>query len=204
MNIRPGRLEVITGPMFSGKTEELIRRIQRLGVAGIETMAFKPSLDDRYSSKNIVTHSGVRIKARDIKYLSDLVNYIGQNNGGAYAFDEVQFFEDGVVDIIDEELAKGKIIIASGLNQDFAGRPFKFRNSDRNIGELLAMADDVSFLTAICTYIDDGGIKCNGEATRTQRLVDGRPANIHGDLIVIGGKDRYEARCEKHHFLEYE
>lgn len=202
MKVRGGRLEVITGPMFSGKTEELIRRIQRLNVAGYKVQVFHPDIDNRYSEHSINSHNGASVESFGLKGVRELLENIDENSD-CYAFDEVQFLEANVIDIINKLRKNGKIVLVAGLNQDFTGKPFKFKNSERHMGELIAMADNIIYVTAVCTHIGDNGI-CEGIATKTQRFVNGKPAKLNDPLVVVGGKDKYEARCVKHHFVEDE
>ena len=196
------RLEVITGPMFCGKTEELIRRIQRLQIAGYKIQVFKPALDDRYGVDFICAHTGAKVKCYSLSGIRDLLENIDESADG-YAFDEVHFLEAGVMKVILNLLNKGKIVLASGLNQDFTGKPFRFKDSDRHMGELMALADEIIHLNAICTHKEGNGV-CSAMATRSQRLVDGKSAKKSDPLILVGGKESYEARCTKHHFVEDE
>lgn len=193
--IRPGRLEVITGPMFSGKSDELIRRVRRYGHAGLEIQAFYPLVGDRYGVGFIITHDDDKLEAIPINNFDDFLNKYDLSKDG-YALDEIQFLDGRILDIINDLRTKGKFVLASGLNLDYAGRPFKFLYSDRNIGDLLVMADDIVCLTAVCKYPMNNGKSCGEQATRTQRLVESK------DLVLVGGKKFYEARCPKHHIIE--
>ena len=209
-----GRLEVIYGCMFSGKTEELIRRV-KIYENGLDfrVHAFKSILDDRYNRDYICSHSGARIPASSVEDVRGIRSILSTNME-VCVVDEVQFFDDKLMELILNLRNDGKIIITSGLNQDFRGEVFRFKGSERNIGELIALADDSIHLTAICKYREDGGLnRCEARATRTQRLVDGLPASYYDDIIKVGGgkpKDRddkskpsvtYEARCPRHHFV---
>jgi thymidine kinase len=183
-------LEVITGPMFAGKTSELIRLVERAVYAKKRAGIFKPALDKRYSESEVVTHNGLRYQAyviptneegiKIIQQLADKLDVIG--------IDEIQFFPLDVVKLCEKLADQGKRIIVSGLNLDFRGEPFEV------IAELLVRADSIYYLTAVCTI-------CGREATRTQRLIDGNPAPYDSPRIMVGGKELYEARCRFHHVV---
>jgi thymidine kinase len=192
--IRPGRLEVITGPMFSGKTSELLRRIRRARHAGHEIQIYVPFIDNRYCAGYLNTHDKVQEeKACSVSDTDDLVAKLDKNMDG-YAFDEIQFLDGGILSVIEELRRDGKFVIVAALNMDYLGRPFRFKGSKRDIGDLLVVADDIAYLTAICQYPVDGK-KCKNPATRTQRIVES------DELVLVGGKDFYEARCPEHHFV---
>ena len=115
---------------------------------------------------------------------------------------EIQFFYGEVLDLFkSRNYLEDKILVASGLNQDFTGNPFYFKDSDKHMGDLIAIADEIVHLDSICTY-EEKGRRCGLSATKTQRLVNGEPASIDDELIVVGGKDTYEARCAKHHYVK--
>jgi len=178
-------LEVIIGPMFSGKTSELIRLVEREVYAKKRGAIFKPSFDKRYSEKEVVTHNGLKYAAylivaskEGIKRIPQLVE---QNGLDAIGVDEVQFFPHQIVGMLDD-LAYSKRVIACGLNMNFKAEPFA------GTMELAARADRVRYLSAVC-------VKCGQEATRTQRLIGGRPAPKNSPVIVVGGKEMYEPRC---------
>ena len=198
MNVKSGRLEVITGPMFSGKTEELIRRVRCSEKARKNVQVLKPAIDGRHGAKaEIVSHDKSILRAtlvENYEHFKIVLNY-GMHG---YAFDEFQFFDGRVFDDIFELYSEGKNIVVAGLNQNYKGEPFKLRDSDRHIGDLLVIADDPVILTAECDYLISGNERCGVVATRTQRIVKGN------DLILVGGKEKYEPRCSKHHFVEHE
>ena len=197
--IRQGKLEVITGPMFSGKTSELIRRIRRYEHGGFGVQVFNPFVDNRYSAGYLNTHDAYsQIKTIPLSDdLRELKTFEGNQNQ-IFAFDEIQFFEDSILKYVFNLLKDGKTVLAAGLNLDFAGNPFRFKDSEKHIGELLAIADDVTYLTSVCKYRLSDGLCCPNPATRTQRIVLG------DELVMVGGKDFYEARCPIHHFIEDE
>jgi len=171
--------------MFSGKTSELIRLVEREVYAKKKGAIFKPSLDRRYSARDVVSHNGLRYDAfsivasdRGIARISELVQ---SNSLDVIGVDEVQFFPESLVGLLDS-LAFNKRVIACGLNMNFKAEPFE------STMELAARADRVRYLSAVCVI-------CGQEATRTQRLVRGKPAPKNSPVIVVGGKSLYEPRC---------
>ena len=178
-------LEVIIGPMFSGKTSELIRLVEREIYAKRKGAIFKIAFDDRYSAKQVVTHNGLRYDAYSVANSEEGISKIeelSRSNGlDAIGVDEVNFFPTKVVALLDG-LAQEKKVIACGLNLDFRAEPFA------TTMELAARADRVRYLSAVC-------VVCGQEATRTQRLIGGRPAPRDSPVIVVGGKEIYEPRC---------
>ena len=181
---RGGWLEVICGPMFSGKSEELIRRLRRAEIAGRRVVVFKPRLDDRYDAAAVVSHAGARMRAVAVGSVAELVaRFRGEDVVGV---DEVQFFDRSIVEAALSLAGSGARVVVSGLDQDFRRLPFGA------MPELLAHAELVDKLQAVCH-------RCGGTATTTQRLVDGRPAPYTGETIVVGALDAYEARCRDCH-----
>lgn len=180
-----GYIEVVTGPMFSGKSEELIRRIKRAKIAKQKVQVFKPAIDDRYSIDKVVSHNGDNMHAISIVKASEILTY-AEEDTDVFAIDEVQFFDSEIVDIVKEIADSGKRVICAGLDMDFRGEPFG------PTPELMAIAEFVDKLTAIC-------MKCGNPATRTQRLINGKPANYDDPIIMVGAKESYEARCRKCH-----
>jgi thymidine kinase len=173
-------IEVVCGPMFSGKSEELIRRLRRAEIAGQRALVIKPCIDDRYDVGHVVSHAGAKMRAVTAGSSAD----VGRLAVGyqAIGVDEVQFFDDGIVGVIEELVDGGTRVVAAGLAQDFRGLPFG------PMPNLLCVADYVDKLEAVCH-------RCGGGATLTQRLVDGRPAPFGGATVQIGALDSYEARC---------
>jgi len=175
-----GWLEVVCGPMFSGKSEELIRRLRRAEIAGQRVLIVKPRIDDRYDVSHVVSHAGAKIRAvavdssREILGLADGYETVG--------IDELHFFDAGLVDVVQTLVERGVRVIGAGLAQDFRGLPFA------PFPELLCLAEFVDKLQAVCH-------RCGGAATLTQRLIDGAPAPFSGETIVVGALDAYEARC---------
>ncbi len=184
-----GKLEVITGCMFSGKTEELIRRLERVRIARKEIVLFKPTIDNRYSERAVVTHYGREFAAHLLspgeETLSALEGIVGADvieAATVIAFDEGNFFSGKLPGLCENLVARGKRVIVAGLDLTFAGEPFG------PMPALMALADDVDKLHAVC-------VKCGGEATRSQRLIDGKPAPASDAVIKVGGTEFYEARC---------
>ena len=187
-----GFLEVITGPMFAGKTSELIKRIERQAYAKRKVALFKPSIDNRYSTSDVVAHNGLRYKAyvvpTDGNGVQMIVDLTSREGFEVIGVDEVQFFPMEIVGALNELADRGVYVIASGLNLDFRGNPFPAMK------ELLVRADNIVYLTAVCTV-------CGRPATRSQRLIDGKPASKDSPVILVGGRESYEARCREHHFV---
>jgi thymidine kinase len=178
-------LEVIMGPMFSGKTSELIRLVEREVYAKKKGAIFKIAFDKRYSAKQVVTHNGLRYDAYTIassaEGLKKIEEVVESNRLDAIGVDEVNFFPETIVTLLDR-LAEHKRVIACGLNLNFKAEPF------RTTMELAARADRVRYLSAVC-------VVCGQEATRTQRLIGKKPAPRDSPIIVVGGKEMYEPRC---------
>lgn len=183
-----GKIEVVTGCMFSGKSEELIRRLKRAKIAKQNIQVFKPALDSRYSSVEIVSHTGDKIEAIPVSSSEEILNKVIRDTD-VVGIDEAQFFDEGLVNVVQKLSKEGKRVIVAGLDMNFRGEPFG------PMPILMAIADEVLKLHAICTI-------CGEEATMTQRLVDGRPAKYDDPLIVIGASEKYEARCKKHHYVD--
>jgi thymidine kinase len=179
-----GWLEVICGPMFSGKSEEMIRRLRRAEIAGQRVVIFKPVIDDRYDAADVVSHAGARMRAVPVATVSEL--RWRANDHEVVGIDEVQFFEESVVEAALELADAGARVVAAGLDQDFRRLPFG------PIPDLLSHAEFVDKLQAVCH-------RCGGPATTTQRLVDGRPAPYSGETVVFGAAEQYEARCRGCH-----
>lgn len=180
-----GRIEVICGSMFCGKTEELIRRARRAMIARQELQVFKPALDDRYSIEHVTSHSGANIEAIPVASSSEIPGRVKPATT-VVAVDEVQFFDGGIVEVVQGLAERGLRVIVAGLDTDFRGEPFG------PMPRLVCIAEDVTKLHAIC-------VVCGEEACRTQRLVDGLPARYDDPIILVGAQEAYEARCRQHH-----
>ncbi|KXG76238.1 thymidine kinase [Thermotalea metallivorans] len=180
-----GYIEAIAGPMYSGKSEELIRRLKRAQIAKQKVLIFKPAIDDRYCGENIVSHNGSKLKAIRIHHSREMMEYI-EKDTQVVGIDEVQFFDDGIIEVC-KNLADGGIrVIVAGLDMDFRGEPFG------PTPMLLTMAEFVDKLSAICMV-------CGEPAHRTQRLINGQPAKYTDPVILVGATESYEARCRLHH-----
>lgn len=186
---KKGWVEAIVGPMFAGKTEELIRRIRRMDYAHKNYIVFKPVIDNRYSQCEVVSHNKRSVLAIPVRNASEMEDYI-KDDTQAIVIDEVQFFDESMVKYIVSLTERGFRVICGGLDTDFRGEPFGI------IGSILAIALDVTKLTAICTV-------CGEEATRTQRIIGGHPAYYDDPIILVGEKESYEARCRCHHVVLY-
>ncbi len=184
---RQGRIEVITGCMFSGKSEELIRRLKRAKIARQKIQVFKPSIDTRYSEIDVVSHNGDKITGIPVKDSSEIAEKVLPDTD-VVGIDEAQFFDEGIVKVANALADRGIRVIIAGLDMDFRGEPFG------PMPKLLAIAEEVQKLHAICTV-------CGEDATRTQRLINGRPARYNDPVIMIGASEKYEARCRRHHYV---
>lgn len=192
-----GHLEVIVGPMFSGKSEELIRRVTRALIARQRAAVFKPALDDRYHSSHVASHAGRSIEAVAVPDVAGIRAHLSGEGAllsatpagvDVVGIDEGQFFGPDLVPLALELADAGIRVIIAGLDMDFRAEPFGF------MPELLARAESVEKLTAICTV-------CGAPATRSQRLIGGKPAQFDDPVVLVGAQESYEARCRVHHEL---
>jgi len=182
---RDGYIEVITGCMFAGKTEELIRRIKVLEYAKKKIQVFKPLIDNRYSDNRIASHSGSQTDGQAVEKASDILAAFKEDTD-VIAIDEAQFFDDDIVMVCETLANKGKRVMVAGLDMNFRGEPFGV------MPVLMTRAEFVTKLTAVCS-------SCGNPATRTQRLVDGRPAKYDDPLVLVGASESYTARCRHCH-----
>ena len=183
---RPGWIEVITGVMFSGKSEELIRRVRRAVIARKRVQVFKSHLDARYAGLyNVATHDGSTVEAEPIDSAEEIVRRTRKGTE-VVAVDEAQFLDDRVVAVANALADGGVRTILAGTDTDFRGEPFGAMPT------LMSVAEIVDKFQAIC-------VVCGGPATRNQRLVDGRPAPWNSPVILVGGRESYEARCRHCH-----
>lgn len=180
-----GWIEVICGSMFSGKSEELIRRVRRAQFAKQKIAVFKPEIDDRYSEEAVVSHNGTTVIATPIAESAQIEQFVKEDYD-IIAIDEAQFFDEGIVDVVMELADRGFRVIIAGLDQDFRGEPFG------PMPQLMAVAENVTKLQAVCTV-------CGSPASRTQRLINGKPAGYDDPIILVGASEAYEARCRLHH-----
>jgi thymidine kinase len=182
---KAGWIEVIGGVMFSGKSEELMRRVRRATLARKRVQVFKSQLDDRYGIREVISHDNGRVPAEPVSSAAAVMSRVLPQTE-VVAIDEVQFLDDGVVAVANALADRGVRVIVAGTDMDFRGEPFG------PMGALLAVAEQVDKLTAIC-------VRCGELATRNQRLIDGRPAPAEGPTIQVGGLESYEARCRSCH-----
>ena len=182
---REGWIEVISGCMFAGKTEELIRRINVLSYAKKNIIVFKPKIDNRYSDSEIVSHSGAKVPCLVVEKAQDILKKI-EADTEVVAIDEVQFFDKDIVEVCEYLADKGIRVMVAGLDKDFRGESFGV------MPELLTRAEFVTKVTAVCA-------KCGAPATRTQRLVNGKPAGFEDPIVMVGADESYEPRCRHCH-----
>jgi thymidine kinase len=172
-----GWIEVVVGPMFSGKSEELIRRLRRAEYARQRVQIFKPTIDERYAANEIVSHSGLGISSDTVMKAEEIMDKV-QPRTEVIGIDEAQFLGEGVVDVCTRLANLGKRVIVTGLDTDYRGRPFE------PMPRLLAVAEEITKLLAIC-------VRCGNPAVHTQRLVESE------ELVVVGAAGMYEARCRR-------
>ncbi len=185
MGHHTGSIEVITGSMFSGKTDELIRRLRRARIAKQRVQVFKPMIDNRYAAEKVTSHAGHDFDAAPVVNAKGILSLL-ESGVTVVAIDEAQFFDWHVADVCQELAAHGIRVIVAGLDMDFRGEPFG------PMPLLMAQAEQVDKLQAIC-------VVCGLPASRTQRLIDGRPAHYDDPIVRVGGSETYEARCREHH-----
>jgi thymidine kinase len=182
-----GSIEVITGSMFSGKTEELIRRLRRARIAKQGVQVFKPAIDNRYAIEKVKSHAGSEFDATPVASAAEIPEQL-QPATTVVALDEAQFFGAEVEQLCLDLADRGVRVIVAGLDQDFRGDPFG------PMPQLLALAERVDKLHAICAV-------CGNEASRTQRLINGEPAWRDDPIVAVGASEMYEARCREHHHV---
>lgn len=182
-----GWIELICGSMFSGKSEELIKRVSRAQFAKQSIAVFKPVIDNRYAKEAVVSHDGSSVMAKPISHSTEIFNYLDKKID-IIAIDEVQFFDEEIVDVAQQLADSGYRVILAGLDQDFRGEPFG------PVPTLMALAESVTKLQAVCAA-------CGSAASRTQRLVNGLPAAYDQPIILVGASEAYEPRCRHHHMV---
>jgi len=185
LQYKSGWIELICGSMFSGKTEELIRRLVRAKIAKQKIQVFKPALDNRYKVDKVSSHNDSHFEAQVVHTPQEIRDLIKENTN-VVAIDEVQFFDPTIADLCETLADEHRRVILAGLDMDFRGEPFG------PIPLLMAQAEYVDKLRAICMV-------CGAEASRTQRLINGRPAHYDDPVIMVGANEVYEARCRLHH-----
>jgi thymidine kinase len=180
-----GSIEVVVGSMFSGKTDELIRRLRRAAIARQHIQVFKPVIDNRYSVENVTSHDGNQFKALPINQAADILDNLHPETT-VVGIDEAQFFDGGISEVAHQLAEQGIRVIVAGLDMDFRGEPFG------PIPHLMAQAERVQKLQAIC-------MTCGEPAYCTQRLVNGKPAHYNDPIVIVGADEMYEARCRECH-----
>ena len=187
MKHHAGSVEVVCGSMFSGKTDELIRRLRRATIARQKVQVFKPAIDNRYTVQKVTSHAGSEFDAQPIELASQILDNL-QPDTTVVGIDEAQFFDPQILPLTQDLAKRGIRVIVAGLDTDFRGEPFGC------MPNLMAQAERVDKLQAICMV-------CGEPACRTQRLVDGRPAHYHDPVVIVGASEMYEARCRAHHVV---
>jgi thymidine kinase len=187
MKLSDGHIEIVCGSMFSGKTEELIRRVRRAIIARQPVQVFKPQIDDRYGISSVTSHNGQKVEAVPVARAQDILRLL-EAHTTVVAVDEVQFFDHDIVRVVQTLADRQLRVVCAGLDMDFRGEPFG------PMPHLLSVAEEILKLTAICTV-------CGNPATRTQRLVNNNPAYYDDPVIMVGAQEHYEARCRHHHLV---
>jgi thymidine kinase len=185
MKHHTGTVEVICGSMFSGKTDELIRRLRRATIAKQKVQVFKPAIDMRYSTEKVTSHAGSEFDAIPVNQAREIVSRL-EPDTTVVGVDEAQFFDSDIVPLVSGLANKGIRVIVAGLDTDFRAEPFGC------MPVLMAIAEKVDKLQAICMV-------CGEPASRTQRFVNGIPADYNDPVVIVGASEMYEARCRKHH-----
>ncbi len=180
-----GSIEVVCGSMFSGKTDELIRRLRRAVIARQKVQVFKPAIDVRYAVEKVTSHAGADFSAIPVEKSDDILAKM-EPDTTVVGIDEAQFFDDGILEVTRQLADQGIRVLAAGLDQDFRGEPFG------PMPALMAKAEQVDKVRAICMV-------CGEPASRTQRLVNGKPARYDDPVVIVGASEMYEARCRQHH-----
>ena len=178
--VNTGWIEIIAGCMFSGKTEELIRRLRRAKIAKLNVTIFKPKIDTRYSTEQIVSHSDQSLPSVMVEKAEEILNLAKDSQ--VVGIDEAQFFDENLIDVCNSLANQGKRVIVAGLDQDYRGVPFE------PIPQLLAIAEYITKTLAIC-------VKCGNPADKTQRTISS------SNRVIVGASDSYEARCRKCHYI---
>jgi len=191
----PGHFEMIIGPMFSGKSGELFQRVRGYQVLGRGVELYKPKSEDRYATGKIVTHYGGSMDATPIECAEDLLRLVSPKTD-VVGIDEAQFLDDGIIDVC-LELRGSYDLIVTALTHSFLHRPFPFRDSERDVFELVAEASRIDQLRALCNESDDGEI-CGKPAFWNQRYIDGEIAPADSPLFMLGSEDSYKAVCDRH------
>jgi thymidine kinase len=180
-----GLIEVVCGSMFSGKTDELIRRLRRAVIAKKQVQVFKPAIDNRYAVEKVTSHAGTDFDAVPVATSGEILDKLDAETS-VVGIDEAQFFDEGIIELTRQLADRNLRVIVAGLDTDFRGEPFG------PMPILMAKAERVDKLQAICMV-------CGEPASRTQRLVNGKPARYDDPVVIVGASELYEARCRLHH-----
>jgi thymidine kinase len=180
-----GSIEVVCGSMFSGKTDEMIRRLIRATIARQKVQVFKPAIDVRYAAEKVTSHAGANFAAIPVEKAAEIKSKL-ENDTTVVGIDEAQFMDEEIVAVVQELAQRGVRVLVAGLDMDFRGEPFG------PMPILISKAERVDKLHAICMV-------CGDEASRTQRLVNGKPARYDDPVVIVGASEMYEARCRIHH-----
>ena len=185
MHSKMGSVEVICGSMFCGKTDELIRRLRRATIAKQKVQVFKPVIDLRYGVEKVTSHAGSDFAATPVQKAAQIMEMV-EPDTTVVGIDEAQFFDSEIETVVETLAEKGIRVIVAGLDLNFKGEPFG------SMPFIMARAEQVLKLQAICMV-------CGEPASRSQRLVNGKPAHINDPIIIVGASEMYEARCREHH-----
>lgn len=185
MNHKTGSIEVVCGSMFSGKTDELIRRLRRAVIARQKVQVFKPAIDIRYAVEKVTSHAGSDFDAIPVQNSAEIAERLDPMTT-VVGIDEAQFFDEGIVEVARQMAERGIRVIVAGLDTDFRAEPFG------PMPIFMAVAEHVDKIQAICMV-------CGEPASRTQRLLDGKPARYDEPIVIVGAAEMYEARCRLHH-----
>ncbi len=180
-----GWVECICGSMFSGKSEELIRRVRSASFGKQKIQVFKPAIDNRFSETAVVSHTGNQVHALSLSTSEEIMNAV-EKDTRVVAIDEVQFFDEEVVEVVQDLANRGIRVIVAGLDMDFRGEPF------HPVPALMAISETITKLNAVC-------VVCGSPASRTQRLINHEPASYNDPIILVGASESYEARCRHCH-----
>ena len=186
---KPGSLEVICGPMFSGKTEELIRRLRRAQIAKQNVAIFKHAVDNRYDIECVTSHNGIKLNAHAIDNTIFITEQTEKNKYTVVGIDEAQFFGSDIITTVCDLVDNGTRVIVAGLDLDFRSIPFG------SMPTLLSIADKITKLQAICTL-------CGADANHTQRLINKKPAKFNEPIVLVGAEEHHTARCRNCYILE--
>jgi thymidine kinase len=195
---KEGKLELIAGTMFGGKSTELIRRVTRYEIVGRKVQVFGPSIDTRYAKNSITSHDKLQREAQYVNSAQELENKLAPGIQ-VIGIDEVQFFDSDIVELCERYANKGKVVIVAGLLKDFKDSYFSFKDGKKDMSDLVQAADMTTFLAAMCNAQNGNGEICGRDATRVQRYIDGQVAPLDSPVVQVGGTESYAPRCRRHY-----